>query len=205
MNYLQLHSDNKCHDLSDRYITNTHIKPVLDSLPNCFKVLVIGKSVEERPIYSVKVGSGKIKVLMWSQMHGNESTTTKAIFDLFNILEKEPCKYILDACTLYIIPILNPDGAFAYTRLNANQEDLNRDAQLLSQPESLVLKEAYNKFKPDFCFNLHGQRTIFSAGDTSNPATLSFLAPAQDKKRTITPSRKIAMEIIVKMNDTLQN
>ena len=138
-------------------------------------------------------------------MHGNESTTTKAIFDLFNILEKEPCKYILDACTLYIIPILNPDGAFAYTRLNANQEDLNRDAQLLSQPESLVLKEAYNQFKADFCFNLHGQRTLFSAGNTNNPATVSFLAPAQDEKCTITPTRKIAMEIIVNMNATLQN
>ena len=205
MDYLQLHSDNKCHDLSDRYITNFHIIPVLDSLPNWFKVSVIGTSVEERSIYAVEVGSGKTKVLMWSQMHGNESTTTKAVFDLFNTLQKETCKYILDACTLYIIPILNPDGAFAYTRLNANQEDLNRDAQLLSQPESLVLKEAYNQFKADFCFNLHGQRTLFSAGNTNNPATVSFLAPAQDEKCTITPTRKIAMEIIVNMNATLQN
>ena len=205
MDYLGLHSDIKCQDLHDRYITNSHIKPVLESLPNWFKISVIGKSVEERSIYSVVVGSGKTKVLMWSQMHGNESTTTKAVFDLFNTIQQESFKYILDTCTLYIIPILNPDGANAYTRLNANQEDLNRDAQKLSQPESLVLKEAYNQFKPDFCFNLHGQRTIFSAGETSNPATVSFLSPAQDEKCTITPTRKIAMEIIVKMNDTLQN
>ena len=205
MNYLELHSTFKCQDLYDRYITNSHIKPVLESLPNWFKVSIIGKSVEERSIYAVEVGSGKTNVLMWSQMHGNESTTTKAVFDLFNILQEDSFKYILKKCTLYIIPILNPDGAYAYTRLNANQEDLNRDAQIVSQPESLVLKEAYNQFKPDFCFNLHGQRTIFSAGETSNPATVSFLAPAQDAKCTITPSRKIAMEIIVNMNASLQN
>ena len=48
--------------------------------------------------------------------------------------------HILKACTLYIIPILNPDGAKAYTRLNANEVDLNRDAQDLSQPESKVLR-----------------------------------------------------------------
>ena len=30
--------------------------------------------------------------------------------------------------TLKIIPILNPDGAQQYTRKNANEIDLNRDA-----------------------------------------------------------------------------
>ena len=70
---------------------------------------------------------------MWSQMHGNESTTTKALFDVFNtLISNNPIiKHILNACTLYIIPILNPDGAEAYTRVNANAVDLNRDAQEL--------------------------------------------------------------------------
>jgi len=59
-------------------------------------------------------------------------------------------------------------------------------------------------FKPHFCYNLHGQRTIFSAGNTNKPATVSFLAPAQDEACAITPNRKIAMEVIAVMNKALQ-
>ena len=136
-------------------------------------------------------------------MHGNESTSTKALFDCFNLFETENdiSKHILEQCTLVVIPILNPDGAEKYTRLNANLVDLNRDAKTLSQPESKVLRNIYNDFKPDYCFNLHGQRTIFSVGETSNVATLSFLSPAQDEERSLTSNRKIAMAIIAEIND----
>ena len=170
------------------------------------KIEIIGTSVLSDDIYSITIGSGKKKILMWSQMHGNESTTTKAIFDFLNVLsnENQVSKGILSACTIKIIPILNPDGAKAYTRLNANQIDLNRDAQNLSQPESLVLNKCFHSFKPDFCFNLHGQRTVFSAGMTNKPATVSFLAPAQDEDCTVTSNRKKVMEIISIINEMLQ-
>src|SRR5690606_13406057 len=116
-------------------------------------------------------------IMLWSQMHGNETTTTKALFDVLNTFKTQ--NSILDACTILIIPILNPDGAEVYTRLNANNVDLNRDAQNLSQPESRVLRDCFNRFKPNFCFNLHGQRTIFSVDNTSQSATVSFLSPAE--------------------------
>ena len=190
--------------LSHRYITNKHIEPLLDKLAGDLDVEIIGLSVLNSPIYGVQLGRGKKKVLMWSQMHGNESTTTKALFDLLNTLKSKDLKYILEACTLCVIPILNPDGAEAYTRLNANLVDLNRDAQNLSQPESRVLREVFNEFKPDFCFNLHGQRTIFSAGSVNKSAVVSFLSPAQDETCKITPNRKVAMTLIGVINDNLQ-
>ncbi|QDO95021.1 peptidase M14 [Formosa sediminum] len=201
-----LYQTNKAQELKGRYITNSHIKPLLDSLDSSFEVSEIGTSVLEKPIWGIKFGTGKKRLLLWSQMHGNESTTTKALFDFINTL-KHPdhvLDYLKEACTFYIIPILNPDGAAAYTRLNAVDVDLNRDAQTLSQPESKVLRAAYNNFKPDYCFNLHGQRTIFSAGNTNKTATVSFLSPAQDDNRSITASRKIGMDIIAEMNTTLQ-
>ncbi|WP_396601148.1 M14 family zinc carboxypeptidase [Algibacter sp. R77976] len=193
--------------LSHRYITNKNIEPLLGDLTDLIHVETIGKSVLNNPIFGLKIGYGNKRILMWSQMHGNESTTTKAIFDLLNTLldSESNLKYILEACTLYIIPILNPDGALAYTRINANEVDLNRDAQNLTQPESHVLRDAFNTFKPHFCYNLHGQRTIFSAGTTNNSATVSFLAPAQDAECTITPTRTVAMEIIGVMNKALQD
>jgi len=200
-----LFKQHKENALCGRYITSKHIIPLLKEHSKKFKIQVVGQSVLKESIHSITIGSGKKKILMWSQMHGNESTTTKAIFDLLNFfIDNQSADNILKECTLVIIPILNPDGATAYTRVNANAIDLNRDAQNLTQPESIVLNTVFNNFKPHYCFNLHGQRTIFSAGNSGNLASVSFLAPAQDIACTITDNRKIAMSIIVKMNTMLQ-
>ncbi|EDP95808.1 M14 metallopeptidase family protein [Kordia algicida OT-1] len=193
-------------NLFDRYITLHHISSLLEKQPKKFNLKQIGTSVLNRPIHSLTIGNGDKKILMWSQMHGNESTTTKAIFDVLNFLKEASTasETILKHCTLCIIPMLNPDGAQAYTRVNANEIDLNRDAQTLSQPESVVLKTIYDAFQPDFCFNLHGQRTMYSAGNKDKSSIISFLTPSEDEERSVTPNREKSMEIIVRMNEMLQ-
>lgn len=192
--------------LKGRYITNKHIEPILKSLPDFFNLSVVGKSVNGKPIYSVKIGTGNTKVFMWSQMHGNESTTTKALFDLFLFLngDSNEANQIRKDFTLLIIPILNPDGAEAYTRVNANEIDLNRDSVDLSQPESKLLRKTFEEFEPDFCYNLHDQRTIFAAGDKNYPATVSFLAPSYNNEKEYNKSRLKAVNVIAEMNDELQ-
>ena len=199
-----LYSLVKTPQLFGRYITNSHIEKCLEKLPKSL-ISVAGYSVEERPIYSLKFGNGSIKILLWSQMHGNESTTTKALFDCFNLFETNNSlpNSILEACTLVVIPILNPDGAEVYTRLNANDVDINRDAQDLSQPESRVLRDVFESFRPDYCFNLHGQRTIYGVESSGVSATLSFLSPSQNEERSVTPNRSAAMAIISQINDLL--
>lgn len=197
----------KLNEVQGRYVTNEHIAGFLKRLDSSFNLQIIGRSVDDKPIYEVTIGTGKIKIFMWSQMHGNESTTTKAVLDVLNFFhqEKDKSEKILTSCTFKIIPILNPDGAEAYTRVNANGIDLNRDAQDLSQPESRILKCVYDKFKPDYCFNLHDQRTIFNVGATNKPATVSFLAPAFDMERSNSKSRELSMLLIAAMNNKLQN
>ena len=196
----------KVQEVQGRYVTYPHINGFLDSLSSNFKIDDLGKSVQKNKIKCITVGSGPTRILMWSQMHGNESTTTKAVLDLLKFLstEEEESLSILKNCTLKIIPILNPDGALAYTRVNAHKIDLNRDAQDLSQPESRILLDVYERFSPHYCFNLHDQRTIFNVGASAKPATVSFLAPAFDKDRNISPSRKISMQLIAAMNFELQ-
>jgi len=200
------YSDFKVAHIQGRYITNKHIVDYLQGLNASFQFETLGTSVKGNPIYSVAIGTGPIRILMWSQMHGNESTTTKALLDLTNYLKVQlgESENILKSVTLKMIPILNPDGAEAYTRLNANQIDLNRDAQDLSQPESKVLNTVYDTFNPDYCFNLHDQRTIFNVGETEKPATISFLAPAFDEERNLSDSRVISMQLIAAMNNRLQ-
>jgi len=202
MNYLDLHQQYKAESLFGRYITLEHIKPLLSKYPTS----IVGQSVLEKPIYQLILGNGNTKILMWSQMHGNESTTTKALFDFINFLhsDTDQSKAILNAFTFCLLPMLNPDGAELYTRENANGIDLNRDAQNLSQPESKVLRQVFEAFQPNYCYNLHDQRTIFGVADSGLPATVSFLAPAYNEERDVNEVRTKAMALIVAMNETLQ-
>lgn len=191
--------------IEGRYVNHLQLEPILSGAFNKWSIQRIGASVEERDIYTLTYGRGPLRVLIWSQMHGNESTSTKAILDLVNSLEidTELSELIGSQCTLKIIPILNPDGAWHYNRVNANGIDLNRDAQDQSQPESLLLSDLYMGFKPDFCFNLHGQRTIYSAGKNKQPATLSFLSPAASDDGALTPARLKSMKLISAMYEAL--
>ena len=194
--------------LLGRYVTLKHINPLLNSYKNKFQVSIIGTSEFGKDIPMIKVGEGAKTVLGWSQMHGNESTTTKAIFDFLKFIYQQDDFQIginrfLKEYTFYIIPILNPDGAELYTRENANAVDLNRDAQLLSQKESQFLRAVFEEVKPELCLNLHDQRSIYGFAN-GNPATVSFLSPAADIDRSITLGRKTAMEYIIKMNKELQ-
>lgn len=195
--------------LYGRRIIFDMIEPILKNLPKSFVLKRLGESYHKVPIYKVCLGTGTIKILIWSQMHGNESTGTKAIFDILQFFKnpevhKDLSESILEKCTLVFIPMLNPDGALAYTRKNAQGIDLNRDALALKAPESKLLFDVLKQFDPHFCFNLHDQRTIFSVGQDNLPATISFLAPSVDKDRTITSGRKVTMSVISKMAAVLQ-
>lgn len=194
--------------LSGRYITLDHIEPLLEKYKHHFKISIAGISEQRKSIPLIKIGQGSRVVLAWSQMHGNESTTTKAIFDFLRFLAqkevyKDELKVFMGTYTFYVLPMLNPDGAVAYTRENANGVDLNRDAQDISQAESRCLKKVFNEIRPSLCLNLHDQRSIYGL-DNGNPATVSFLSPAADASLTHTNARKTAMSLIVKMNDFLQ-
>ena len=206
MNLEQLFSQYKEETIHGRYITLDSIEPLLQKLNTNNQLKIIGKSVLGKSIYSYQIGEGKTRIFLWSQMHGNESTTTKALFDFLNMLQSgsELAQQLLNSFTFYSIPMLNPDGAKLYTRENANKVDLNRDSNELTQPESKLLRAVFESFNPDYCFNLHDQRTIFGVSDTGKPATLSFLAPSYNREREINKSRLKAINLIASINEVLQ-
>ena len=213
MEYLKYHDTYKETTLFGRYITLDDIEPLLLR----YNAEVVGESVLGKPIYKYQIGLGKTRILMWSQMHGNESTTTKALCDFINVLNSnsEEISKLLNAFTFCMLPMVNPDGAKLYTRENANGIDLNRDAQCLSQPESKILRKVFEDFQPNYCYNLHDQRTIFGVAVTGpkvkpngaklNPATVSFLAPSYNENREINEVRAKAIKVIVAMNNALQD
>ncbi|MCG2418869.1 peptidase M14 [Aequorivita sp. F47161] len=194
--------------ISGRYVFLDTIYPLLNDYKLNFELTVVGHSELGEDIPMLKIGNGKKIVLGWSQMHGNESTTTKAIFDFIKFINQKDyfqseINQFLKDYSFYVLPMLNPDGARNYTRHNANNIDLNRDAQTLSQRESQILRRVVDAVKPSLCLNLHDQRSIYGFKN-GKPATVSFLSPAANKNRTLTEARIVAMRHIVAINKTLQ-
>lgn len=178
---------------------------------NIIHVNQIGQSFEKRAIYELEYGEGAKKVMLWSQMHGDEPTATMALFDLFNFLEGEGDEYdmlralLKKNLNIHFIPMLNPDGAERYTRRTAQSIDMNRDARAGQTVEGALLRKRAAEIKPQYGFNLHDQNIYYNVPGTKNPVTISLLAPAFNEAREINATREGAMQIAVGMNNILQN
>lgn len=195
--------------ITHRRFQHRDIEPILQDLKRPFSVQQRGQSIEGRAIYSVSVGDGDKTVLLWSQMHGDESTATMALFDIFKFLVADDGfndmrNNLLNELRIVFIPMLNPDGAERFQRRNALGIDLNRDALRLECPESRILKEMRDELEADWGFNLHDQSRYYAAGNNSNTAAISFLAPAYNYEKEVNKVREKSMRMIGEMNAVLQ-
>lgn len=197
--------------LSKRRFKHADILPLIDKLKDSNAVVsLLGQSVEGRDIFEVNLGQGKKNIMLWTQMHGDEPTSTMAIFDMIHFLQGSDTAFselrslILSELTLSFIPMLNPDGVDRFQRRNAMEIDLNRDAVNMACPESRILKAAHQKNKPAFGFNLHDQSKYYNVPNTNNTATHSFLAPAYNYAKEVNDTRRAAMQGIALMNEVLE-
>ncbi len=196
--------------LTHRRFKHADIVPLLNTLSAPLSVSQIGESLEKRAIYQVKAGTGPTKVLLWSQMHGDEATATMALFDIFNFLQAKNDGFddlrqlILTNTSLYFVPMLNPDGAERFQRRTATDIDMNRDALRLQTPEGALLKQLQQTIQPLVGFNLHDQSPRYSVGKTGKQAVMSFLATAYDEDRNVNDVRQRSMQLIAGMNRVLQ-
>jgi hypothetical protein len=194
--------------IKNRRFKHEDVVNYLSTLSEPFTVTKVGESIQGRSISLVSVGSGPIQVLLWSQMHGDESTATMSLLDIFNFIQesenfKEERADLLSQLTIHFIPMLNPDGAEVFDRRNALGIDINRDAVRQQTPEGRLLKQIRDSLKADWGFNLHDQGRDINIGD--KPASISFLAPAYNYDRTVNHQRADGMRLIVLMNETIQD
>lgn len=201
----------RVHGLETRTFAPEHwwqlATPLLDGSSG-FSVEEIGRSAEGRPLRHVQWGEGETRVLLWSQMHGDESTATMALADLFHFLGSHPDHPLVarlrESTSLHFFPLVNPDGAARFQRRNAHGIDINRDARALATPEGRALKALRDRIKPEFGFNLHDQRPGYRAGDSDRGVAIALLAPPFDEARSINPARQRAMEVAAVMRAALE-
>jgi Zinc carboxypeptidase len=176
--------------------------------PDLIRTEPIGQSVEGRSINHVSLGRGPLKVLLWSQMHGDEPTATVALLDVLDYVRRhrdEPfVARLLDRLELHMVPMLNPDGAERFQRRNAQGIDINRDALLLQSPEGLALKILRDRLNPPIGFNLHNQSWRTSVGKTGRAATISLLAVSFDEAGSDNAGRMRAKKVCAILRDALE-
>jgi hypothetical protein len=171
------------------------------------RVEEVGRSVLGRPLRLITLGRGPQKVLLFSQMHGDEPSATPALLDMVGVLldsaTRPELARILERFTLLVLPMLNPDGAEIYQRRNAQGIDINRDALNLATPEGRALKAVRDRHEPFLAFNLHDQNRRTAVADTGRLATIAVLAVSGDEAQTVTPGRLRAMRACSALVTTL--
>jgi hypothetical protein len=177
--------------IEGRRFTHGELWRTLDPLVRApgLRVRQVGASVQGRPIRAVTFGTGPTTVLLWSQMHGDESTATMALADVIQWMgaadpaARDVRDRVARELTVVMVPMLNPDGAELFQRENALGVDVNRDARRLATPEARALKGLRDSLRPQFGFNLHDQGARIVTGREGRQVAIALLAPAANERR----------------------
>ena len=179
---------------------------VLDQHPDRFQVTEVGRSIEGRPLRRIDFGHGDTTVLLWSQMHGNESTASRALVDIFRHLAANPddkmVARIESELAITVVPVLNPDGAARFVRHNAVGIDINRDAKRLATPEGRALKAVRDDIDAEWGFNLHDQNVRTRLGSSGRDVRIALLAPPPGSGET-SPANQAARRMCSFLADAM--
>ncbi len=180
--------------------TPTPVPVVILPSPPASLPLVIGHSVEGRPIKVYRFGSGPDVRLIVAGIHGGNEWNTIALAQaLIAYLEKNPEK-VPPGQTLFILPNLNPDGEARSHgvdgRVNANGVDLNRNwpyrwqaeweldgcwqyrpvsagTAPASEPETAALLAFIEKWRPRALISYHSAALgVFAGGVPDYPPSI---------------------------------
>ena len=120
-------------------------------------VTVEGKTTQGRDVYLVRLGRAKTaewNILFFAQQHGDEISGKDALLYLIREVAANP-ELVPEDTAVWIMPMMNPDGAEAGTRVNGAGVDLNRDHMTLDQPETQALHRVVQRLRPDIAVDCH--------------------------------------------------
>jgi len=124
------------------------------------RLSVEGRTSQGRAVYLVHLTTaapGAVpawKILFYAQQHGDEISGKDALLYLVREISRESSR-LPPEVDLWILPMMNPDGAEAGTRRNAAPADLNRDHILLEQPETQALHRVVRRVRPHLAVDAH--------------------------------------------------
>jgi len=102
--------------------------------------------------------NGKLTVHYQAEIHGDEQAAGEAALGMIKRLDGAYGENLLDTMNIYVIPRLNPWGAYKSNRLsyyNGSTIDPNRDFLHLYTSEVQARMRVYNLFDPEVVFDNH--------------------------------------------------
>ena len=160
------------------------------------EVVATGKSLEGRDIPLLKVSrnpQAQRRVWIIAQQHPGEHMAEwfmEGIIERLKQRQDPELERLLDAADLYLVPNMNPDGAYrGHLRTNAAGKDLNRAWQSASEaetPEVHFVQQQMRRIGVDLFLDIHGDEEIphvFTAGCEGNPGYTPRLAALEEEFR----------------------
>ena len=139
------------------YAELTDIAQELDQDP-LFTISEAGQSTEKRSLWLIRIAHpgqvSKWRVFFYAQQHGNEPAGKDALIYLAQSIQSDP-GLLPKGVELWLMPMVNPDGAELDQRRNAAGADLNRDHIILEQPETQALHRAFRSIQPQLSIDCH--------------------------------------------------
>jgi len=159
------------------------------------ELLAHGRSVQGRDIPLLRAGNGsagKRKLWLIAQQHPGEHMAEWFMEGVIDRLQAndDVVQQLLAKADLYLIPNMNPDGAFlGHLRTNFNGKDLNRawqDASVELTPEVFFAQAQMKQYGVDAFIDVHGDEEIphvFTAACEGNPGYTPRLAKLEAQFR----------------------
>jgi len=146
------------------------------------ELFATGKSIEGRPIELLRISrnpQAQRKIWLIAQQHPGEHMAEWFMQGLLERLQRRDdaeLNNLLEQADLYLVPNMNPDGAFrGHLRTNVAGCDLNRAWQSASEtdsPEVYFVQQQMRAVGVDLFLDIHGDEEIphvFVAGCEGNP------------------------------------
>eukprot|EP00002_Diphylleia_rotans_P037092 TRINITY_DN8254_c0_g1_i1.p1 TRINITY_DN8254_c0_g1~~TRINITY_DN8254_c0_g1_i1.p1 ORF type:complete len:470 (-),score=84.12 TRINITY_DN8254_c0_g1_i1:190-1599(-) len=188
---------NRYHDYNE--LTNL-IRNVSATYPSVCKSFTIGKSVENRELWGMKISDNvesneaEPEFLYVGNMHGDETVGREVLIRLIEVLCSQystsaRIKSLVDATDIYIIPSMNPDGFERGRRYNANGVDLNRNfpdqyrptmGSTPAQPETRAIMDWSKSRHFVLSANMHGGALVANYPFDGTQSGASVLNPTPD-------------------------
>lgn len=146
--------------LASLFEITRYFKILADKHPDKMTLSSIGNTPQDREIPILYFGDPKekekIKVWIQAGLHGNEPAGPEAACLLADyLLNTSEGNALLKKVSLALVPIANTDGYATQSRESGSSYDLNRDQSKLSDPVTLLLKEAYKEWNPEIALDIH--------------------------------------------------
>jgi murein tripeptide amidase MpaA len=144
-------------DMHDRLVARIAAKPDVVHRE-------LGRSLDNRPIDCLVIGSGTKPVWLYARQHPGETMTEWWMEGALDWLTSPAAETLRAQATVHVVPNMNPDGSTrGHLRTNAAGVNLNREwhaPSLERSPEVLCVRDAMDATGVAFAMDIHGDEAI---------------------------------------------